>query len=156
MADYDYVKRVKPITLDKHRKTMVGDVYNNVEKKQLRAIVGAMAWPGNQCLPQIAATCSLLQAAVSSPTVADLLEANSGLRFLKEIGKDFKLMIHKNCEIQSLRFGVYADAAWAVRPDSASQGGYLMLLCSKDEMLEGKAMKISIVDWSSKKLNRVC
>ena len=152
----DYVKRVKPISIDKHRKTMVGDACNDVEKKQLRAIVGAMAWPGNQCLPQVSATCSLLQAAVSSPTVADLIEANRGLKFLKEVGKEFKLSINRHCNLQDLRFGVYADAAWAVRPDSASQGGHLVFLCSKDEMLEGKAMKISIVDWSSKKLNRVC
>lgn len=153
---HDYVKRVKPITVDKNRKTMVGDLCNDVEKKQLRAIVGAMAWPANQCLPQIAATCSLLQAAVSSPVVSDLLEANKGLRFLKDIAKEYKLCIHKHCKIEDLRFGVYADAAWAVRPDSASQGGYLIFLCSKDEMIEGKGMKISIIDWSSKKLARVC
>ena len=108
----DYVKQVKPISIDKHRKTMVDDVCNDVEKKQLRAIVEAMAWPGDQCLPQIAATCSLLQAAVSSPTVSDLLEANGGLRFLKEVGRGFKLNIDKHyCSLRDLRFGVYADAA---------------------------------------------
>ena len=30
----DYVKQVKPISIDKHRKTMVDDVCNDVEKKQ--------------------------------------------------------------------------------------------------------------------------
>ena len=98
------------------------------EQRSLRAIVGAMAWPANQCVPQISATCSLLQAAVSSAKVMDLIEANKGLRFLKEVATDFKLQIHRHGETSELRFGVYSDAAWAVRPDTTSQGGYLMVL----------------------------
>ena len=152
----EYVKKIKPLTIDKSRKTLSGEPCTEVEKRQLRAIVGAMAWPANQCLPQIAATCSLLQAAVSNPTVMDLNEANKGLRFLKDVGKEFKMKIHRRGELKDLRFGVYADAAWAVRPDSTSQGGYLIFLAAQDELDEGRAMKISLVDWSSKKLSRVC
>ena len=48
--------------------------------------MGAMPLPGNECLPQVASTCSLLQAGVSSPTVVDLPEANRGLKFLKKVG----------------------------------------------------------------------
>ena len=52
----DYVKSVKPISIAKHRKTMSDDPCNEVEKKQLRALIGAVAWPANQCLPQASAT----------------------------------------------------------------------------------------------------
>ena len=152
----DYIKKVKPITVDKHRKTMSAEPCTPSEQKSLRAIVGAMAWPANQCIPQVSATCSLLQAAVADPKILDLVEANKGLRFLKEVGKDFKLQIHRHCDVSELRFGVYSDAAWAVRPDTTSQGGYLVFAASRQEIEEGLAMKLSIVDWSSKKLARVC
>ena len=152
----EYVKKVKPISIDKSRKTMSGSPCTTVEQKQLRAIVGAMAWPANQCLPQISATCSLLQASVANPTVLDLCEANKGLRFLKDVAKDYKMQIHRHGDLADLRFGVYADAAWAVRPDSTSQGGFLIFLASKQELNNGEAMKLSIIDWASRKLARIC
>lgn len=95
----DYVKRVKPISIDKRPKTMGGDARNEIEKKTNGAIVGAMPLPGNECLPQVAATCSILQAGVSSPIVADLLEANRGMKFLKKVGHSvlvFMLMLRRH------------------------------------------------------------
>ena len=152
----EYVRKVKPLTIDKNRKTMSGDPCTANAQRQLRAIVGAMAWPANQCLPQTSATCSLLQASVANPTVSDLSEANKGLRFMKDVGKDYKLQIHNHGSLESLRFAVYADAAWAVRPDDTSQGGYIIFIASKEEINEGRAMKLSVLDWSSRKLARVC
>lgn len=124
----DYVKKVKPISIAKHRKTMSDDPCNDVEKKQLRALIGAVAWPANQCLPQASASTSLLQASMASPCVKDINEANKFLRYLKEATKGFKLNINSHGTLENVRFGVYTDAAWAVRPDSTSQGGYLLFV----------------------------
>ena len=49
--------------------------------------------------------------------------------------------------------GTFTDAAWAVRPDGSSQGGYLLFFSDKD-LLEGKEAKVSIMDWKSWKLKR--
>ena len=75
---------------------------------------------------------------------------------MKDVGKDYKLQIHNHGSLESLRFGVYADAAWAVRPDDTSQGGYIIFIASKEEINEGRAMKLSVLDWASRKLARVC
>lgn len=152
----DYVKSVKPISIAKHRKTMSDDPCNEVEKKQLRALIGAVAWPANQCLPQASATTSLLQASMASPCVKDINEANKFLRYLKEATKGFKLNINRHGNLENMRFGAYTDAAWAVRPDSTSQGGYLLFVAGHEEIEAGYAMKLSIVDWCSKKLQRIC
>ena len=55
-----------------------------------------------------------------------------------------------------MRSGVYTDAAWAVRPDSTSQGGYLLFVGGHEEIEAGYAMKLTVVDWCSKKLQRIC
>ena len=152
----DYVKKVKPISIAKHRKTMSDDPCNDVEKKQLRALIGAVAWPANQCLPQASASTSLLQASMASPCLKDINGANKFLRYLKEATKGFKLNINSHGTLENVRFGVYTDAAWAVRPDSTSQGGYLLFVGGHEEIEAGYAMKLTVVDWCSKKLQRIC
>ncbi len=152
----DYVKSVKPISIAKHRKTMSEDPCNENEKKQLRALIGAVAWPANQCLPQASASTSLLQASMASPCIKDINDANKFLRYLKEATRGFKLKVNRHGSMEDLRFGIYTDAAWAVRPDSTSQGGYLLFVANNEEIEAGYAMKLSILDWGSKKLQRIC
>ena len=81
----EYANKIKPISLEKSRKTMVDDYCTEKEQKHLRALIGAMAWPVTQCVPQAAATLSILQASVNRPMIRDLLEANKCLRFMKEV-----------------------------------------------------------------------
>ena len=88
----EYVHKIKPLSLEKSRKTMVDDYCNEKEHRLLRALVGAMSWPVTQCLPQ-AATISILQANINRPTVKDMLEANKFLRFMKEVVKDYVFTI---------------------------------------------------------------
>ena len=152
----EYVLKIKPITMEKSRKTMVDDRCTEKEHKQLRALVGAMSWPTTQCLPQGSALISLLQASINQPFVKDMLEANKCLRFLKEVVQGYTMRIRKHCELEDLRIGVYSDAAWSVRPDGSSQGGMLMFLASKEELESGKPFPLTVFDWSSKKLVRMC
>ena len=49
--------------------------------------------------------------------------------------------------------GTFTDAAWAVRPEGSSQGGYLLFFADR-ELLDGKEAKLSIMDWKSWKLKR--
>ena len=151
-----YVQKVKPITLEKSRKTMVNDPCDEREQRQLRALVGALAWPAHQCLPQLCASVSLLQAATSSPFIKDINEANKLLRYAKETSREFKYRIRDHGPFDSLRIGAYSDASWAARPDGSSQGGMLIFLCSQSELDDGKPMPLTMVNWHSKKLPRIC
>ena len=60
---------------------MVTDALDDREIGKLRSLLGALAWPATQCIPMLSASVSLMQASMSAPTVADLLEANTTLRF---------------------------------------------------------------------------
>ena len=153
-----YVHSVKPITLDKARKLQPGDQLEETEVAKLRSLLGALAWPATQCLPMLSASVSLLQASMSSPTVADIIEANKTLRFAKECVDRYvwKMHDHVSGNLAKLVFGVYSDAAWAVRPDGASQGGYVIFIANIDEVESSKPFLLSAVDWSSRKLIRTC
>lgn len=115
-----------------------------------------MSWPVTQCLPQAAATISLLQATINKPMIKDMLEANKCLRFLKEVVKNYVFTIRCHCPLDQLRISLYCDAAWSVRPDGSSQGGMLMFLSSQAELDAGEPFPLTIIDWSSKKLVRMC
>ena len=151
-----YCQKVKPICLDKPRKTMVNDACTDREHKQLRALLGALAWPAHQCVPQLCASVSILQSASSSPMIKDINEANKLLRFAKNVTKDYKMTFHAHGDISSLCIGAYTDAAWAVRPDGTSQGGLLVFLCNHEELSSEKPMPLTILQWQSKKLQRIC
>lgn len=153
----DYVKKIKPITVEKSRKTMVSDACEEKEMRSLRALIGALAWPANQALPQLSASISILQASVSKPTVKDLNEGNKILRFAKNVAPNFKLFFSKHSSsVSDLRFSVYTDAAWSVRPDGSSQGGFLIFASNEDQLLSGEPMPLTMIDWHSRKLHRMC
>ena len=54
-----------------------------------------------------------------------------------------------------LCFLCYSDAAFAVRSDNSSQGGFVILLTS-NKALEGEATDYNLLSWRSFKLTRVC
>ena len=153
----DYIHRLKPATLEKTRKATPDAPLDEKEHRTLRAIIGALAWPAGQCLPQLSASISILQASSSSPAVQDLLTANKVLRYAKEVVQSFALTLRKrgSC-LEELRFGAYTDASWSVRPDGSSQGGYLIFAASESELMSEKPMALTIIDWQSRKLTRMC
>ena len=57
--------------------------------------------------------------------------------------------------LDRLHVGTFCDAAWGVRPDGSSQGGYLIFFADR-ALLEGKNALMKILDWRSWKLKRVC
>ena len=155
----EYVKKVHPLTIEKTRKTMVNDPCDEKEKRGLRALVGALAWPANQSLPQLSASVSILQASVSKPQVKDLLDANKVLRFAKNVSQDYKMKLYQHSDrLEDVKSSVYTDAAWSVRPDldGSSQGGFLIFAASESELRSGAPFNMTISDWHSKKLVRMC
>ena len=81
-----------------------------------------------------------------------LNEANKTLRRAK-LHADVAIIIEP-IPISQLRFTCYTDASWANRYDLSSQGGYVILAHEK-QMLDGKLSRANLIDWSSRKLQRV-
>ena len=155
MTHETYVHKVKPITIDKNRKKQEQEECTPKEVHQLRAAIGAVAWPSNQSSPHLTCSVSLMQATVAKAQVSDLCVFNKALSFAKN-NADVGLRFNDICngDVSKLRIGCYFDAAWAVRPDASSQGGYIVFAINEERIQDGKPTPLVILDWSSKKLPR--
>ena len=142
-----YIKSIKPVTCsdNEHDRSLYPK-----EQSGLRALLGALQWPATQTSPHLCATVSLLCREVSQSRLETVQNANKALRFAK-MNQDVGLLFQKLGDVKDLCMIAVSDAAWGVRKDRKSQGGYLVL---KDAM-NGKADQSYIVlDWRSFKLPR--
>ena len=104
----EYVKRVHPITIEKSRKAMPNEPCDEKEHRCLRALVGAFAWPANQCMPQLSASVSILQASVAKPQIKDVNESNKLLRFAKNVAQEYKMKMIKHAyQMKDVKFSVF-------------------------------------------------
>ena len=140
----EYIRKVCPVTINKGRKPQ--DDLSMQEISKYRALIGALQWPSTQGLPMLAASASL-QAGVQ-----DLMDLNKTLRFAKQVGDvTLKFLAKPQSSATSLDAMVlvaYADAAFGVRRDHASQGGYIIMACDKS-VLDGAKVPASTVGWTS-------
>ena len=150
-----YIKQPKPLTIEKSRKANQEEKATDREVGQLRGLLGGMAWPANQTQPHLSAATSLAQATVSGAKVADLNEANKILHFAKETA-DIPLTIRAHGSLSQLRFGFYSGASWSMRPDGSSRGGWLLFLASEDQINGDRPFPLTVVEWVSIKVPRIC
>ena len=117
--------------------------------------MGSLAWSSNQAAPRLQCSVSLGQGTINeNSTVQDLVEAYKTLRFAKA-NSDVCRVFSKICDNpDSVTFIFMTDAAWAVRRDGSSQGGYLIIAADR-RVLQGETVKYIVVDWRSWKLPRV-
>ena len=91
-----YINNTKPITLQKDRAKETTSPVTAAEHRQLRGLLGAMAWPSAQAAPHGRCSVSLLQG-ISQPTVATIQEANKTLRFFKQ-NSDVSIIVKRVAE----------------------------------------------------------
>ena len=117
----------------------------------LRGINGSLQWLVTNTRIDLAAKVSLSASETSNPTIASLQKAN---KIIRQAQRHSELPIHIHAiPLDKLNFGVFSDAAWGVRPDGSSQGGYLVYASSHD--IHGcKEAPVGIMDWKSWKLSR--
>lgn len=115
--------------------------------------MGGLQWPATQTSPHLSATVSLLCGEVTKATVGTLRAANKALRFAKENG-DVGLKCLDMGKPNDLAMVAMSDAAWGVRADGQSQGGYLVVLTHR-KALQGAECPYVVLDWRSYRLPRV-
>ena len=157
-VSYDeYMRKICPVTVQRGRKP--SDSLSPSEVSKMRALIGALQWPSTQGLPMLAASTSLQAGCLKDGTVQDLLDLNKTLRFGKSVGDTTIKFLAKPAAasggLERLTLVAYSDAAFGVRRDHASQGGFIILTCDKT-VLDGAKVPASTVSWRSFKLQRVC
>eukprot|EP00435_Cladocopium_sp_Y103_P048742 s282_g14.t1 len=143
--------KVKPITL-----TNINQEDRELNPKEvslLRALLGGLQWPATQTAPHLCASVSLC-GEVSQSTVATAQQGNKLLRFAKN-NSDTGLMFTRLGKLSDLCMIALSDAAWGVRRNSESQGGYFVLLMNSKALQGHMDQPYIILDWRSFKLPRI-
>ena len=140
----EYLKKIKPMTTVK--KAADVELRPN-EVSALRGLVGALQWASTQSSPHLSATVSLLCGSVSGATQSVTEGANKALRFAKA-NADASLRFQRLGPLSDLCLIAISDAAWGVRQDHLSQGGFFALLAHKK--IEGEMdQPYVILEWRS-------
>ena len=156
MSFEEYMKKVCPLTIQKSRKSE--EKIQAGEMSKARGLVGALQWPSTQGMPALAASVSIQAGELAGGDVQTLHDLNKTLRFAKSnahVRLRFLAKDENGEGIRGLTAIMFADAAFDVRKDHSSQGGYILLLGSR-QVLEGQKCPMSTVSWRSFKLPRVC
>jgi hypothetical protein len=133
--------------LSSDRKKQLTSPATELEKTELRGLLGAMQWLVGQSRLDVVVDINLLQSQVKDATVETLLEANKALRKLRQ-KSDTKLIIRKidgPCYIVA-----WSDASWANRKDGSSTGGYIITVCGEG-VISGRKEHITVLSWSTNK-----
>ena len=120
------------------------------EVTELRAVCGQLMWLTTQAVPTLMAPLSILLAYTTNATVDTLLRANKLVRQAK-LETSHPLIMHGLTNPCVLAWG---DAAWGVRREGSSQGGYLIAMADGDA-LHNQDFRVNIISWHSGKLTRV-
>eukprot|EP00959_Pyramimonas_sp_CCMP1952_P291731 6102080-Pyramimonas_sp.AAC.1 len=116
--------------------------------------MGSLAWPSNQAAPHLQCCVSLGQGTINEGSTAqDLVDANKTMRFAKANSDACQVFPNICDDADGVTFICVTDAAWPVRRDGSSQGGYLILATHRRQ-LSGETVKYVIVDWRSWQLPR--
>ena len=146
------MKKVMPVTIHKGRGP--NDALTAGEVSKARALIGALQWPAGQGCPFLSASTSLTAANINKATIQLLTDLNKTLRFGKQAA-DFKLNMSAACSgLDDLCLLCFSDAAFNVRSDGSSQGGYIVVLTSQ-KALTGQQVPYNVISWRSFKLIRV-
>ena len=147
----EYLQGLDEIPIAKERAKQPDFPVTELERSQLRAVLGGLQWLVGQTRVDGMVDVNLLQSQVTTATVSTLQEANKALR---------KLRTHAGLKLY-IRFiegevicVVWSDASWANRRDGSSAGGYILGLCSR-QVLAGSKDHITVASWSTNKLKRV-
>ena len=154
LSQEKYVEGIGFIPLSSSRRREPDAETTSREKTQLRALLGALSWHGQQVAPHVSAEVGILLSDVNSSTVRTLIQANELLQYAQS-RKDHKMLIHAFPSNLPLGMFCWVDAASQNRRDGGSTQGVLVGLAPL-EMMKGAVGKVTPVIWQSHKIDRVC
>ena len=172
---HDYLSTLQKVTVSRERRGQGGSPLTPKELHDYRSIVGQLAWPARESMPQIAYAVSDLQQKVAQAEVNDLVHANNVLFAAKrhakqgqkllfqDLGPDVRLEVQHSGGKRSkftktklaypnLGLAAVHDASFMGQPGEGSQSAYCLVLCST-KLYEGKA-RTHLLDWGSSKIHR--
>ncbi len=134
-----------------HRRRCPDSPAGAAEVTRLKGALGQLQWLATQGCPRISAELSLLLGYQSVATVDTLLQANKLVRKAR-VQAQIKIPFRF---IRNPSVVTWTDAAWGIRRDQSSQGGYFVGIAEKGILFGDEESPVNLVSWHSGKLTRV-
>ena len=153
----DFVKKLYPV-----EKSEMKDLvdYKTEERKlteagttRFRGVLGGLQWLIKQGRPDLAGEKALLANELSHMTKKSLKEANRVISLAKETNAS--KLVTVPIPLDEPVVVAFGDSAWNNLTGGKSQGGVLVLATNGD-FLQHKTAPTSILDWRTRKSQRVC
>ena len=122
---------VAPIPVDKRRRMKPDDPLTDKEVTQLRSLIGKLAWPARETMPQIAFDVSEAQQKMADRCVRRLTEVNALLRKAKKVEKEQGVIRIPRIDLDRRCMVAFSDASFDNMPRHGSQGGYMILVAER-------------------------
>ena len=148
-----YLETVDEIPINARRRKDLKSPTTNQEKSQLRGLLGALSWYGQQTSPHLSADVSLMLSEVTNSDVSSLIKANQ-LLSNERSRKGHRLLIQR-CRNEDMQFYAWVDAASQNRVDGGSTQGILIGAASS-QLLQGEVATVSPISWHSNRIDRKC
>ena len=174
---HQYCQNLQRVFIPRNRRNQPKSKLTPDELHEYRSIVGQLAWPARESMPQLAYGVSDLQQKTSNATIHDLVHANNVLGLAKRwaetdkqklvfrpftgdvslnvVVKETNKKAKKQRDQQRMaRLGIGAvhDASFMQQPQDGSQYGYLLMLAPVT--LFDEPTTTHLLDWSSAKIHR--
>ena len=114
-------ERLSPIAIPKGRRSGKKSVTCDCEKRQLRAVWGAVNWVQRETRPDVSALASLAMGSLNHSTVQDLCDANAAVERLRA-----EPFLWNQASAHSHPWATVQDASWANAAEDHSQGAFLV------------------------------
>ena len=144
---------MEPISVDRRCRAHPDAALTALEIKQLRSLIGKLAWPARETMPQIAFDVSEAQQKMAEPVVQRLLEANALLRKAKKIETESGSIRIPKVDFNKAVLVAFNDASFGNMPRHGSQAGYLILVA--EQSCVKTTAKSAVVSWASHRIKRV-
>ena len=141
----NYISTIQPILISNERRTNKHEEVTELERKNLRSVIGQLSWAAGITRPDISFMVCQLSTHVNSALVSDLIEVN---KLIKYIQTEKLIITFPKMDVNTLHLTLYCDASFKNLPDGGSQGGHIVFLCDDEE-------NCCPIAWSSSKIKRI-
>ena len=151
-ADYDYIRKIKPIQISAELRAQEEPPITEQERQSLCALIGSPQYAAIHTRPDLARRLNMLQSQVNHGKVATLVEANRTLpKEKRHHDSDVTITINA-IPPQSVRFLAFSDASFSYPKVPDSHSG-LLIVATHQDIAKNQACQISPISWGPRRFN---
>ena len=138
-----YSEGISENQITNQRKLEADQPITEGERKQLRAVLGALSWRSTQSAPWLCASVSFLQGCMKNAVVQDLIDVNKLVRTQRQYNN---VPLYFLSNIEKPMLVTFHNASWASRKDMSSQGGLLTVLTDESVMTDDRSGEVVLTN----------